>query len=301
MELIPNWKQSPETIEYDQQQQIQHNTERIDKLETKTSYEMLNVDDLETDEAYITTLNVASDSTLHDVEADDINCVNCDISGTLNADAVSDDLINTIFKAIYPIGSIYMTHEELTGPKTSSGNYYYVVWRGCKWQYLWEGVGVRYLSLSPKPTGSGSSWVVDGPYAAGDRVHNHTVLGATLATELGVSNIPVHSHVYGIKYGNMNGVITATDSTNMDLELLTQNGQWVKSTDFGSASVHSPQVGISVGTGIRQTITNTASAFGIDDYSTEKGVGHTHNISITSGTTEFQPQYLGMLVYKRVE
>ena len=280
MSDLPNWKQSPETIEYDQQQQIESNTERIDTLETKTSYETLNVDDL---------------------EAGDVNCVNCDVSGTLNAVSVNENLINTIFKAIYPIGSIYMTHEELTGPKTSSGNYYYVMWRGCKWQYLWEGTGIRYLSLSPKPTGSGDSWVVDGPYAAGDRSHNHSVLGATLATELGVSNIPVHSHVYGIKYGNMNGVITATDNTNLDLELLTQNGQWVKGEAYGSASVHAPSVGVSAGTGIRQTITNTASAFGLDDYSTEKGVGHTHNISITSGTTEFQPQYLGMLVYKRVE
>lgn len=191
---LPNWKQSAEAIETDQEQKIDDNTKRINDLETKTHYPMLNIDDLETEDAYITTLNVASVSNLHDVSADDVNCINCDVAGTLNAESVSDELINTLFKAIYPIGSIYVSTISYDPKPISS---VFDTWtfdlHGCTFEmikdtrfirnvgyYVQASTGGRYsleLDLSPMSTG-------------GSETHTHTTGNHTLT----IDEIPSHAH-----------------------------------------------------------------------------------------------------------
>ena len=68
-------------------------------------------------------------------------------------------MINTLFDVMYPVGSLYASFVEINGTKSSSGNSFYVTWRGFKWEYLYSS-DKRYLTLPNKPTGSGSSWSV---------------------------------------------------------------------------------------------------------------------------------------------
>ena len=200
MSDVPNWKQSIDTIEYNQQQQIESNTERIDTLETKTSYDMLNVGDLEVDEVYATTLNVASDSTLHDVGADDISCINCSVSGELNAETISSSLIDVIFKALYPIGSIYVSTISYTPkPITSSSGTWTFDLHGCTFEMIKDTRFVRNCGYNVVEDGAGGSYHLELDLSPMSTGGNDT-----------------HTHTYAIRYGlsadNITGAVAHTES-----------------------------------------------------------------------------------------
>ena len=105
---------------------------------------------------------------------------------------ISDDKLTTVKAVIdllYPIGSIYMTRNDLPGDKTVLNGHAVVSWLGCVWQAMDSNVFLR----SCKFTISGDntwSWDDGGGVSGGSATHKHLTYPHTLRIE----EMPVHSH-----------------------------------------------------------------------------------------------------------
>lgn len=78
-----------------------------------------------------------------------------DVSGNL-----SDNLIALMFKSMYPVGSIYISMNEIPGTKTNTDNTFTVSWHGCTWRYINSNVFLlngTYNSSNKTITSSGTT------------------------------------------------------------------------------------------------------------------------------------------------
>lgn len=241
---LPNWKQSAEAIETDQEQKIDDNTKRINGLETKTHYPMLNIDDLETEDAYITTLNVASMSNLHDVSADDISCIDCSVSGTLSAEFVDENLINLIFKSIYPIDSIYVSYNPMSqisgATRTTASTSQTIIysWHDCEFEYIPDN-----LFLINAGTAQGSVITPDettDTYYTEETTNPRT--GGEATHTLTIDEMPSHTHTFEalntFNTGNSSATFQAVAGNNAGGSTTWSAPVSTRNTSAGSSQPH---------------------------------------------------------------
>ena len=66
------------------------------------------------------------------------------ISGELNVTgSLSDTLVSLMFKSLYPVGSVYIAMNAISGSKARYGNTFRVTWQDCIWEYINNDVFLR--------------------------------------------------------------------------------------------------------------------------------------------------------------
>ena len=177
---------------------------------------------------------------------------------------VSDDKLATVkavIDLIYPIGSIYMTRNDLPGDKVVSNGHAVVSWLGCVWQAMGSNVFLRSCHF----TIEGDTWDWDDRgVSGGSATHQHATLGHKLTSE----EMPVHSHVVWL-YNNGSTTSHTSAQPRVDYAYWDVNySTW----NFGG----------------------TTDAGGLD------GITQPHNHGDTSAVSSLPP-YQNVFIYYRIE
>ena len=302
--MSANWKQNSEDIINDNLNEL---INRVNVLEAKldaqiarTNYNYLDVDNLD-----------SQDSSIMNLQTNELNATNIvsDSVSTieLSFNDLDDDSINSIIKAIYPIGSIYLTETELSGTKTIENSNYYVEHWGCKWQFLYD-TDKRFLVMGEEPTNA-NVWTpsTQAGTTGGNNTHTHTYTTTSGDTALTMKQIPQHNHTYAARFC---GAMWNT-SMNRGIGLYDyQTGQYIDSSSTGDLvmienidNCSCPDIATYTKS---RTITGfsfrarTTNSGGHNSTASGTGDAHNHTVSGTTDTSSNIPQYRVVYVYKRV-
>ena len=91
------------------------------------------------------------------------------------------DVVTLVFKSVYPVGSLYITMNEIPGEKTIDGTSFTVNWMGCKWLYMNQ---ERFLR-NAKCTISGETVTLSASGATGgNATHTHGLTPGTAYAQI---------------------------------------------------------------------------------------------------------------------
>ena len=125
-----------------------------------------------------------------------------------------ETIIDDAFKAMYPIGSIYITLNSLNdllheSYANADAHILYYYWHGCKWEYLNEGVFLR-------------NGTTINPYLTVLEENGAGETGGEAEHTLTVDEMPSHNHPGIFKYTNQTGyyarLYLGSDGTALDNE-----------------------------------------------------------------------------------